>query len=79
MGKKGEVTGRERKGGDSPPPQIFFGQEASLVVSLKAQQKYDSAVTSVTTCQVVDGHASRAVLTNGHTGHVPRAPEFFSF
>jgi len=26
-----------------------------------------------------DGVASRADLTNGHTGHVPRAPEFFSF
>ena len=23
------------------------------------------------------GHESRAVLTNGHTGHVPRAPGFF--
>jgi len=25
------------------------------------------------------GRRSRAVLTNGHTGHVPRAPGFFFF
>ena len=70
------MTERERKEGASLHPK-FFGQEAPLAVSSKAQQKPDLAVTSVTTCQVVSGHASRAVLTNGHTGYVPKAPRFF--
>ena len=36
---------------------------------LKNRNNYASAVFAVL----------RAVLTNGHTGHVPRAPDFFLF
>jgi len=47
--------------------------------NVKNDSKYDYYDLSCVEFQLDAVEGGKAVLTNGHTGHVPRAPGFFLF
>jgi len=60
--------------GQDVTPMRFYRQRCSQQLRSCTLQKQTSFF-----CTVRWSSLSRAVLTNGHTGHVPRAPGFFLF